>query len=197
MARANKRTADNRTYVIEDILKLRINPQSLRCEFFVKWVDYDEPEDRTWEPLDYVTVAPVILHNLAVKNRDKLLRAAGGGNLPFDAIAQSIPNFPKLSNDILRKFRQSSDPDEFFPEGTEGFVRVVDERIGSKSGVPLWYMEFENETMTAPRWVRRDIAAYYWPEDAALAAIRLNKKQQKFEQFMAQRQALAKKRKKE
>jgi hypothetical protein len=197
MARANKRTAAGRTYNIEDILKVQIHPQTLRCEFDVKWEGYDDPEDRTWEPLENVTVAPVVLHNLIVKSRNKLLRAAGGGELPSDAVAQSIPNFPKISSEILRKMRATSDPDEFFPEGTEGFVRVVDERIGAKSGVPVWFLEFENETMTAPRWVRRDIAAYYWPEDAALAAIRLNEKQQKFERFMAEREAHAKKAKKQ
>lgn len=156
------------TYKIEKILKSRINRDSLKCEFKVKWVDYEEKEDQTWEKTENLDHLPLLMRNFRIRERNALLKAAGD---PTEDVAITMPAMPKIPADIMRKLRANSDSREFFPEGTEGFARGIMEMISEESGRELWRVDFER--LDQPVFVRKDIAFYYWPEDAAIFAAQL------------------------
>jgi hypothetical protein len=172
MASKKKTKKGDETFTVENILKSRINQDSLKCEFKVKWVGYKEKEDQTWEKTENLDHLPLLMRNFRIRTRNALLKSAGD---PKEDVAVTIPAMPKIPADIMRKLRANSDPREFFPEGTEGFARGILELISEESGRELWRVEFEK--LDQPVFVRKDIAFYYWPEDAAIFASQLKERE--------------------
>lgn len=165
------------TFLVESISKHRINPDSLQCEFSVKWKGWDK-KDNTWEPLSNVRDVPLILRNFSLKSRAGILKETGEIS---EEAAAAIPNFPQIPNELLAKMKASSDPREFFPTGTETFVRVVSQFVDPNSKLMLWKVYFDN--FAAPRFIREAIMSYYWPEDSALFSVHAQHKEERFKHF--------------
>jgi hypothetical protein len=188
MAQAAKKqkrnTLGDDEYDVEDILNVRINRDTLRCEFEVKWEGYEEKKDRSWEPLDNVKNVPLFLKNLAIRNHRSILKSAGVD--PLDDAAKSLPHFPQIPKEILAKMRTAFGQGEFFPQGTEGFLRGITEIVETDNkNLIMWKVEFER--LPGSHFVRRDVVAYYWPEEAALFATKLAHKEAKFQNFLKER----------
>lgn len=168
-------------YDVESIDKHRINSETLICEFNVKWKGWAK-NDNTWEPLDNVKNVPLMLMNLQIKSRNKLLKSVG--NISSEA-SKAIPNFPTIGSDIITKMKTKSDPMEFFPEGTEDFGRVICQIFRPNLELMLWKVHFRNlKSGDSSRFVRKDVISYYWPEEAALYATHAEQKELRFKRFL-------------
>lgn len=169
---------EQHTYDVESIDKHRINRDTLVCEFNVKWKGW-EKRFNTWEPLDNVKKVPLMLRNMQIRSRSNLLKAAG--NISNEA-AKSVPNCSVIPSDILNKMKAASDPLEFFPEGTEEFRRVVCQFFQKESNLMLWKVLFAGFSSSV--FVRKEVVAYYWPEDAALYANHADHKEKCFKRYL-------------
>ena len=65
--RNNKRKATGE-YDVENIIDHRINSDTLRAQFCVKWKGYSK-EANTWEPMDHVYKLPILLHEYIEKKK--------------------------------------------------------------------------------------------------------------------------------
>jgi hypothetical protein len=181
------------TYTIEGVLKSRINSQTLKCEFKIKWEGYAEKEDQTWEEFDNVSQYPLIFRNFRIKSRTDLIKAAGNIS---DEAAEGMPDFPTIPAPIMSKFLKKADDREFFPAGTEKFAHGILELVSEQTSSVLWRVRCEK--LQVPVFMNREIAIYYWPEDAALFTARLRHKEQCLQNFLAgQQESEAKKKRKE
>lgn len=171
-------SSETQTFKVENINKHRINCDTLVCEFNVKWSGWDK-KDNTWEPLENVKNVPLMLRNMQLRSRAKILKTAGGLS---DEAAKSIPNFSKIPSDILNKMKAASDPLEFVPEGTEEFRRVICQVWKPELNLMMWKVQFAGFSSSV--WVRKDVVTYYWPEDAALYASHAEHKEQCFKRYL-------------
>ena len=183
----------NKTYDIERVLASRINPETLKCEFKIKWEGYDEKEDQTWEEFDKISQLPLIFQRFRIKSREDLLKKAGEIS---DEAAEGMPDFPTIPATIMSKFLKKADAREFFPAGTEKFARGILELVSEETASVLWRVRCEK--LTVPVFMNREIAIYYWPEDAALFTAKLRHKEQCLQNFLAgDHESQAKKKRKE
>jgi hypothetical protein len=182
-----------KTWDIESVLKSRINSQTLKCEFKIKWKGFEQKEDQTWEDFDNFKQFPLLLRNFRIKNSLEILKAAGD---PSDDLAEGLPDFAQIPREIMAKFKANADDREMFPEGTERFLRGIAEVVSEQTSCVLWRVKCKR--LTRPVFMRKEIAVYYWPEDAALFAAELQQKEQALKHRLeGQEEADAKKLKKE
>lgn len=150
---------DESEYEPEQIVASEIDPQTLNARFRVKWKGYDSSEN-TWEPLDNIYKCPMLLQAFADKKKAALKRSVRGKSSE-DAV-KTMPHFSKIPQDIVNRFR---DPEEFIPTGSEEVVKFGRERL-SEAGNFLWMTFFKNNPY--PVFIRKCVAAYYWPFEACL-----------------------------
>lgn len=165
-------------YVVEKIHKHRVNEATLRVEFFVKWQGYTKDQN-TWEPLDNIDSLPSLLEELEKKSHGTILKAAG--EISKEA-ASSLPKFPVIPANILNKMKAGKDSLEFFPNGNEDMTRIVCELQTPETSHVLWKVYFAG--CSSPRFVRKDLIAYYWPVEAALFSVHTRHKQESFKRFL-------------
>lgn len=145
-------------YDVEDIIDVRFNPNPLRAEFHVKWKNC--PGQNTWEPLDNVYTCPLFLRDLEKKKRAALLRSFK--KPPSQETLAALGNFKVIPTEIQKKF---TDPQEFIPQGNEKIESIIAEEQSAQKNF-LWLMTFEHDHL--PCYVRKSVACYYWPYEAAL-----------------------------
>lgn len=146
-------------YEPEEVIDSRIDSKKLIAQFRVKWSGYDSSEN-TWEPLDNIYKCPMLLKTFTRKKRAALTRSVKG-NSSGEAIKQ-MPDFKKISQEIVNKFR---DPLERIPTGCEKVMMFASEKL-SDEGNFLWLTWFKNNPR--PEYIRKCVACYYWPYEAAL-----------------------------
>ena len=69
-------------YEVEKVLDKRVKKGN-SVEYLVKWKNYDDPDDNTWEPADNLREAKV-----AIEKFEKVRELTGNGN-DFDSICCS------------------------------------------------------------------------------------------------------------
>ena len=69
-------------YEVEKVLDKRVKKGN-SVEYLVKWKNYDDPDDNTWEPADNLREAKV-----AIEKFEKVRELIGNGN-DFDSICCS------------------------------------------------------------------------------------------------------------
>lgn len=178
--KTKKRKAANivpEEWIIESILKHRLNKKTLKAEFFVKWKGFPS-SGNTWEPVDHVYHCLELLLEYEKKKEAKL-KSDSKGHLSESAISQ-LPLFKVLSSDILNKLK---DPQEYIPRGNEIIANMVSE-VTSEAGVPLWNVVFEGDIF--PRAVRKAVMVYYWPIESSLFLAKWVSRIQAFQHFEAQ-----------
>lgn len=154
-------------YEVQEVVASRIDEKTLTAQFRVKWSGYSHNEN-TWEPLDQIYQIPLILKNFTKKKRAALTRPLRSRK--SDEALKSIGNFEGIPKEIVRRF---NDPLEFIPTGKEE-VEVFVSEILSDKGNYLWQTFFKGDPM--PCFLRKCVAAYYWPYEAALfMALQVNR----------------------
>lgn len=183
MAKNRKRQAleIDQEYVVEKILDHRVNPDSLKSEFFVKWKGYTAA-DNTWEPVENVFHLIVLIREYVERKREDLKKKMKG--FLSEELTAKLPTFKVLDKEILHKLK---DPEEYIPEGNEriGTGRIISE-MTSDAGVPLWQVVFEDKPYL--HLIRKSVMLYYWPHESCLFLTMWGSKIEAIARFEAQQE---------
>lgn len=175
--RKSEQSAESPEWEVENIVTHRLNAETLQTEFRVKWKGFPTSAN-SWEPLDNIYKCPLILRDMVKKKRAAYIRPMKQKKVAQEDL-DKMGNFKPLPKAVTDKFK---DPMEYIPEGNETIAEIHDE-ILSDQGIFLWPVSFAG--VGSRCFIRKCVAAYYWPFDAALALKKQVVKCEKIKRFMA------------
>jgi hypothetical protein len=161
-------------YDIKTILRSRIHTTKAgetRAEFHVKW---DKSEVLTWEPMEQLSHCPLLLESFETRHRAKMVKIAAKSKVD----ASSFGNFPTVSKDFLKKWRN---PKEHIPKGNETVKHIAYEMRRDERNI-FWFVSFMKDKNMY--FVRKCLMEYYFPCASAYFHLNMVKKEKKIQHFL-------------
>jgi hypothetical protein len=156
----------------------RVAGGTVRTEFHVKWVgEVGERVKFTWEPMEAVSMCPLLLEEMEEKVAREQLSTLGDARHD-DETLRAMSKFPVIRSEFKSKFAL---PAEFIPHGNETVQDIFGE--SNYRGVMLWSVKF----MGKPGFyfIRKCVMEYYFPVESAFFHENMARKERGMSQIVS------------